>query len=204
MNIYRQSQLYTFLRYCNSVDKKRCILDCGAGGNMPPLGIFKEAGYDTTGIEISERALKMSKDFQDHKKLDLNIIKGDMKNLQFKDESFSFAYSYNTIFHMSREDIIESVKEMKRVVEKDGLIFLNFVSIEDERYEKGEFVREKEYLELEHGEKVLHCYFEENDGEKIFQELNMKIIFKEHRKRRIEESNGKYINLSFIDYIVRK
>ena len=49
--IYRQNQLFTFLLYCNSVEVEKSILDCGAGGMLPPLGIFKAQGYETKGID---------------------------------------------------------------------------------------------------------------------------------------------------------
>lgn len=204
MIIYRQNQLFTFLLYCNGVDAQKTILDCGGGGKLPPLGIFKEAGYQTTGIDISERALEWAEEFQRKNNLDLNIKKGNMMNLEFEDEEFSFAYSYNTIFHMSKDDIISALKEMKRVVKSNGLIFVNFVSTEDERFGKGEKVREKQFLEVEHGEKVLHTYFDENEAEEIFKELGLKLVYKEYRKRKGPKQSGGYINLSFIDYIVEK
>ncbi len=37
--IFRQNQLFTFLLYCNGQALNKTILDCGAGGNLPPLAI---------------------------------------------------------------------------------------------------------------------------------------------------------------------
>jgi hypothetical protein len=33
------------------------VLDCAAGGRVPPLGLFHENGFDTWGIDLSEEAL---------------------------------------------------------------------------------------------------------------------------------------------------
>ena len=49
--IYRQTQLYKFLEYCNKSNMEKKILDCGAGGNMPPLGLFYSEGYETYGFK---------------------------------------------------------------------------------------------------------------------------------------------------------
>ena len=38
--VFRQNQLYTFLLYCNDIEIKKEVLDCGAGGNCPPLAIY--------------------------------------------------------------------------------------------------------------------------------------------------------------------
>ena len=82
--IYRQTQLYKFLEYCNKSNMEKKILDCGAGGNMPPLGLFYSEGYETYGIELSEKQIELSKAFEKEHNMNLNIRQGDIKNLPFK------------------------------------------------------------------------------------------------------------------------
>jgi len=202
--IYRQNQLFTFLLYCNSVGAEKTILDCGAGGMLPPLGIFKDQGYETKGIDNSEKALNFAKQFEEEKGYDLGIQHGDMKKMDFEDESFGFSYSYNTIFHMSKKEIKTALGEMKRVTQHGGLIFVNFVSSQDERCGMGECVGQGEYLELEHGEQVLHSYFEESEAETFFEALDLKVIYKEVRKRKGPKRGGGFVTLGYIDYIVEK
>ncbi|WBW98858.1 class I SAM-dependent methyltransferase [Oceanirhabdus sp. W0125-5] len=202
--IFRQNQLFTFLLYCNGQGLEKNILDCGAGGMLPPLALFKEHGYETTGIDISEKAIERANEFQNEQGINLNITKGDMKALSFDDNSFSFCYSYNTIFHMSKKEIKKSLEEMKRVLVPGGLMFINFVSTADERCGRGEEVGAGEYYEMEHGEKVLHSYFHENEGEEIFEELGLKRIYKEVRKRIGPKRGGGFVTLGYIDYILEK
>lgn len=76
------------------------ILDCGAGGDYPPLAIFSEFGYKTYGIEISDSQIEKAKVFEEQVGLELNISKGDIRELPFEDESISYIYSYNSIFYM--------------------------------------------------------------------------------------------------------
>ncbi len=202
--IFRQNQLFTFLLYCNGQGLEKTILDCGAGGALPPLALFKEHGYETTGIDINEKAVTRAKQFEDEQEIMLNITKGDMRKLAYKDNIFSYCFSYNSIFHMSKEDIKKSLIEMKRVLSPKGLLFVNFVSTEDERCGLGEEVRPGEYYEIERNEKVLHSYFEEIEAEEIFNEIGFKRIYKESRKRIGPKRDGGFITLGYHDYILEK
>ncbi len=202
--IYRQTQLYTFLLYTEGKGLEKKILDCGAGGNCPPLGIFKNHGYETHGVDCSEKALEQAAEFQKKHNLNLNIIEGNMLNLPFKDEEFSYAYSYNSIFHMKKEEIKQSLKELHRVLTKGGYAFINFPSCNDERATQGINVGEGEYLQFEYGENVLHSYFDVNEAEENGFFEGFEVIFKENRIRNGFKQDGAKVTLGFIDYIIEK
>ena len=104
-DIIRQIPLYRFLKYCNETDMEKSVLDCGAGGNCPPLSLFADYGYITKGIELSNKKLEDAEKYEQIKGQNLNIEYGDMRKLKYDNESFSFVYSYNSVFHMSKEDI---------------------------------------------------------------------------------------------------
>ncbi|MBW9146610.1 class I SAM-dependent methyltransferase [Clostridium sp. CM028] len=202
MNIvYRQTELYKFLKHCQDISLEKTVLDCGAGGNCPPLGLFHEFGYETYGIELDDTQVQKSKEFELLHEMILNIAKGDMRHLPFEDNSISFVYSYNSIFHMKKQDIALAVNEIKRVLKPNGLCFINFLSLNNFGFEKGEKAGENEFLEDEDGEKVLHSYFDINEGDQYFSDMN--ILLKENRTlERIYE--GKMITQGYIDYIVKK
>lgn len=202
--IFRQNQLFTFLLYCNSEELDKNILDCGAGGNCPPLAIFAEQGYKTCGIDINEEAIEKAKAFEKEHGLNLNISKGDMRALKYENESFSYLFSYNTIFHMSKEEINQTIGEIKRVLKPKGLAFINFLSTKDFRCGLGEKVAEGEYLQKENGSMILHSYHEEDEAEKYFEQHGLNVVYKELRVRTGPSRNGGKVTLSFIDYIVEK
>lgn len=199
--IYRQTQLYKFLEYCNKSNMEKKILDCGAGGNMPPLGLFYSEGYETYGIELSEKQIELSKAFEKEHNMNLNIRQGDIKNLPFKNNEIPFIYSYGTIFHMSKEDVKNTINEFKRVLKSEALCFVSFLSKEDERYGQGVKLNDDEYIQREYGEDVMHSYFGINECDTYFED--MEIIYKEVRLfERIYE--GKKIRQGYIDYIAQK
>lgn len=199
--VFRQTQLYKFLKYCNENDLDKVVLDCGAGGNCPPLALFAENGYKTLGIELDNDKVDMANDFAKEHGAELNIVQGDMRELPIGDESMSYVFSYNTIFHMEKKDIAKAIKEMKRVLKPGGLCFVNFLTINDFGYGNGKELGKGEYLQEEDGNEVIHTYYEIDEGDSLFND--MEIIFKENRVlERIFE--GEKIRQGYVDYIVRK
>ncbi len=177
-NIIGVTPLYKFLRHCNSSHLEKIILDCGAGGDNPPLQLFYEYGFKTYGIEISQDSLNKAKKFCKENNMKLNILKGDMRRIPFRNETFSFLYSYNTIPLMSKNDVAIAINEIERVLKRNGLCFVNFVSVDDEG--------------------PADSFFEDNEPDKYFN--NFEIIHKEKRIILI----GKKEKQAYIDYIAKK
>jgi ubiquinone/menaquinone biosynthesis C-methylase UbiE len=200
--VFRQSQLFTFLLYCNGAGLEKKVLDCGAGGNCPPLAIFAEHGYKTIGIDNNEKQIELAKDFEQNQDLDLGIVYGDMKHLPYEDNSISFIYSYNSIFHMSKKEIAETLREIRRVLPQGGLTFVNFASENDGRSTVGEKAGDGEYIQIEFGERVLHSFFKENEAEQYFD--GYKLLYKENRVREGYNAKGDSVKMGFIDYILEK
>lgn len=199
--IFKQIPLYRFIMFCNNANMDKSVLDCGAGGDCPPLSLFSEYGYLTHGIEYNTKQLEEANKYADKKGQKLNIEQGDMRKLKFENESFSFVYSYNSVFHMTKEDVSKSIIEMKRVLKQDGLLFVNFLTTSDFRCGQGVDIGENQYEQIEDGSPVIHSYFEEYEPNRYFED--MKILYKENRVlERIYE--GEKIRQGFVDYIVKK
>jgi len=184
--------LYKFLRYCNASPLDKTVLDCGAGGDDPPLQLFYESGYETFGVEVSENPFKQAKRFCREHGMKLNIMEGDMRHLSFKSESFSFVYSFNAIFFMTKKDITISMKEIERVLKPSGLCFVNFVSVDEP--DKGPFC--KPFLGNQR-----FSQHEDDEPDRYFN--NFEII---HKEKRIidKKTDGKRSVQASIDYIAEK
>lgn len=88
-DIISATPLYEFLRQCNATRLKKIILDCGAGSNAdrpPPLFLFYQYGYKTYGIELEKMALANADRFCKKNDIPLNIIRGDMRRIPFKNK----------------------------------------------------------------------------------------------------------------------
>lgn len=177
--------LYGFLKECNESPLEKEILDCGAGGNKPPLALFYEYGYKTYGIDISDEQIELAHTFSEENNIELNIAKGDIRDIPFDEESFSFVYSINTVCHLSKKDTATALKEIKRVLKPHGLCFVNFVSVDDCWYGrghevgKGEFIQEEEWYPGIAKEGHVCSYYEDEEPDKYFSDFE--VIRKEKR-----------------------
>ncbi|MCJ7703108.1 MAG: class I SAM-dependent methyltransferase [Anaerolineales bacterium] len=190
--------LYEFLRQCNASPLTKDVLDCGAGGSQPPLSLFYQYGYKTYGIEITEKSLAEAQMFCAENNMPLDIIRGDMRRIPFPSKSFSFVYSYNAIFFMTKHDIAVSMREITRALKSNGLCYVNFLSVDDaESWEP--FCETAFARELLKSERFAH--FEDNEADVYFEDLE--IVRKE--KRLIDKLwEGRVLKRAEIEYIARK
>ena len=190
--------LYEFLRQCNASPLEKSVLDCGAGGSHPPLSLFCQHDYHTCGVEIAEEALRESKQFCIENDMPLNILGGDMRNLPFREESFSFVYSYNAIDFMTKPDIALAMSEITRVLKSQGLCYVNFLSVDDaESWEP--FCKTGPGVKLLWSEGFSH--FEDSEADVYFEAYT--ILRKE--KRWVEKLwNERILKQADIGYIAKK
>ena len=203
--VIRATPLYKFLRHCNNSPLERTVLDCGAGGDTPPLQVFYEHGYETHGIEISGEALKQAQIFCKKNDMKLILLKADMRMIPFRNDTFSFVYTYNAIHMLSKTDVALTISEIERIVKTNGLCFVNFVSADEpppngaKEISKGEFLKKTPWSGVKCPN--IDSYFEDDEADILFG--NFEVIHKE--KRVIERTTkGKKHLQAYIDYIAKK
>ena len=189
--------LYEFLRRCNASSLEKNVLDCGAGGDEPPLSLFYQYGYRTVGIEIAKGPLEKAHAYCQESGMALNIMPGDMRHIPFFRDTFSHVYSYNAIFFMTKPDIEIAMQEIERVLKPGGLCFVNFTSVEDP--DKRPFSKTAPASDLLKSERF--AQHEDNGADILFQ--GFELLRKE--KRWVEKLHGsKIVKQVTIDYIARK
>jgi ubiquinone/menaquinone biosynthesis C-methylase UbiE len=195
--VIRATPLYEFLRQCNESALPRTVLDCGAGGPHPPLALFHDYGYSTCGIEIQEEALWKAQQYCAEKKVLLNIFRGDMRAIPFGSQTFSFVYSYNAIFFMTKPDIERSVKEIIRVLKPGGLCYVNFKSVDDPD--------DRPFCESAFARHLLHSerFAKHADDEADACFGSLKIVRKEKRREDKVHGTGRLVQV-YIEYIAQK
>ena len=126
------------------------ILDCGAGGQFPPLALFQQQGFETWGIDISSDELEKARQFCIQSGIELNLKQGDMRCIPFEDQSFDFVYEHYSMCHLNKRDTAVAVNEMWRVLKPGGLCFLGVISTDSwphslfgEERDPGEFYGEE-------------------------------------------------------------
>ena len=178
--------LYAFLAFANrtrgesSPQSKTKILDCAAGGETPPLGLFHEYGYETWGIDISPQQIQLAQAFGEKHNMVLNLRVGDMRQLPFDDDTFDCVYEYNSIAHLSKVDTGLAIKEMFRVLKKGGLCFVGFMSLDCWPI-LGRRVNDGEFCLIEGDQEVTHSAYTDNEPDQYF--ASWKILQKEKNTR---------------------
>ncbi len=194
--------IYKFLRLAKwKKPEKGKVLDCGAGGQNPPLALFCKHGYDAYGIDISDNALEEAEDFAARYGQDFKLLKGDMRDLSFDGRFFDLVYSYNSSIHLTKADTKKAVKEMLRVLKKGGLLCINFLWYKNVHPSLGEEKNQGEFWNMEHGEETVHSFFTEEETDQMLE--GTKLIFKEKTQIEVLVRN-EYFRESSFEYIVQK
>jgi len=98
------------------------VLDDGCGNGYGADYLSKTAS-SVTGVDISEDAIGYASN--NYNRSNLIFRQMDSACLQFKDETFDTAVSFEVIEHLSPVDCESYIKEIKRVVKKGGIILIS-------------------------------------------------------------------------------
>jgi len=138
----------------------RSILDCGAGGPVPPVALFAQCGMQAHGIDINEQRLELSRRFCDELGIQAEFRQADMRDLPYGDETFDYVYEHFSMCHLGPEDTSRAIAEMRRVLKPGGLAFLGAISTDSwPMSDYGEEKRPGEFWLVEGGESVCHTAF---------------------------------------------
>jgi ubiquinone/menaquinone biosynthesis C-methylase UbiE len=166
------------------------ILDCGAGGPVPPLAIFSQQGFETWGIDISEKQLNSARDFCQETGVEINLRQGDMRAMPFEEGFFDYVFEQYAMCHLSKVDTQKAVKEMKRVLKPGGMCFLGVISIET--WPRSMFGKEGdpgEFWGEEGGERRRHSLFTNEEADQLV--ADWEVIKKEKQVHYFQSSDHK-------------
>lgn len=105
--------------FLNALDGPR-VLDAGCGPGSD-LSTFVSAGYEVTGIDITQPFLRTA----DTHVPAASLVQGDMRRLPFFDQTFDGVWSSAAYLHIPRADALETLQEFQRVLRSNGVAFLS-------------------------------------------------------------------------------
>jgi ubiquinone/menaquinone biosynthesis C-methylase UbiE len=199
-------EIERFFEFIEKSDLEKKILDCGAGGSRPKIAVFSERGYEAHGVDISDTMIERAKKYADENKLDYKIIKADMRELPYEDESFSFVYSYHTIMHLTKAGSKKAIKEMLRVLKKGGLLYINFQSTDSTFIKDGKDIGDNEMLDIREAgkygfEDTFHSFYNTDEADELFNGL--KLLYKGTSRFEYTHNDEQCHSITF-DYIIQK
>ena len=125
-------------------DSKILDIGCGGGRNIERFaGQISENGR-VVGIDYSEvsveKSTKLNQDAIDAGKV--NVLQGSVSEMPFYDETFDIVTGFETIYFWP--DFIYDLKEVNRVLKKDGLVFFCNEAV----YREGQMEKYDDLVEL--------------------------------------------------------
>jgi len=147
--------------------KKILDLGCGAGRHLVYLS---KCGFEMYGMDISDFGLEEARRRLRQAGLKAELKKSDMTTIPYPDGFFDAVISFWVIYHNALKGMRETVSEVYRVLNKDGLTFLTFQSKRSYKYRRGKKVEKDTFILEEGPEKGIPHHF--SDREEIEELLN--------------------------------
>lgn len=104
--------------------KKGKLLELGCGACRNLL-IFANAGFDCYGIDFSNKMLKQAERYCRKYKFKVKLKRARANKLPFKNNSFDYVLYIGVLHHLNKKERLESLKEIKRVLKKDGEAYIS-------------------------------------------------------------------------------
>lgn len=153
--------------------KRILDLGCGTGRNLVYL---KNKGFMVTGCDVSAEALRISK---------RKVKKGSfahchMSSLPFHDGYFEGIVCNHVLQHGTISEIKKAIKEMYRVLKKDGILLLEVASIKSSKYKNGQEIELRTKINVGGFDgHIPHHFFTKTELQSMFKKF--KIIRLSHK-----------------------
>ena len=158
--------------------RKGRLLDagCGSGKYSVPL---RMRGFDVVGIDVSFNALNMLKESIKAREIDIDIIGANVFQLPFKTGSYDLIWCYGVLQHILSGERECAVREFRRVLRKEGILFMEVFGKDDMRYGGSEV--EPDTFSRNSG--IIYHYYNKNEIEELLNGFSIKIIEIRTKKR---------------------
>jgi ubiquinone/menaquinone biosynthesis C-methylase UbiE len=113
------------------------FLDLGTGPATQALELAKR-GFNVTGSDISENAIKKANESFRNKNPKIKLIKDDILNTRFKENEFDFIFDRGCFHVLPIEKRKTYVNTIKRILDEKGMLFIKCFS-EKETFKDGPF-----------------------------------------------------------------
>jgi ubiquinone/menaquinone biosynthesis C-methylase UbiE len=170
-----------FLNFPESNKKNILEIGVGLGADHQKIAM---SGLKMYGIDLTERAIKYTKERLDLFSLESELLVSDAENLPFDNDKFDYVYSWGVIHHSP--NTTKAVKEIYRVLKKDGeariMIYHKYSFVGFMLWFRYGFLRFKPFMTLNE----IYAKYLESPGTKAYSYKEAKILFSDFKTLSID------------------
>lgn len=149
-------------------------LGCGTGRNAIYMA---NRGLQVMATDISCKGLEITEKRARQLGLSIETAQHDIRCIPFQDGSFDAVLCSWVSGHGTLNDIKQQAAEMLRVTKQEGMIFVDYPSVEDANYGVGREIEKNTFLDNMLGEeKIPHHYSDRKELELIYAEYQHTIL----------------------------
>ena len=166
---------------------------CGSGKYAIPLTM---RGFDVAAFDVSNMGLKMAHDRCISRNLDIDLLAANVYQIPFKNDSFDIVWCYGVLQHLLSNEREYAVSEFRRVLKKDGILFIEVFGEDDMRYGGNEV----EYNTFSRENGIVYHYFNKNEIAGLLKDFS-NCIFESRKEKRFD---GGYYTRHMISAAAKK
>ena len=170
---------YYLLSKWKSENKKE-FLDLGCGLGRHSI-LFGQNDFNVSCFDISEEAVRRTKEWAESLELKFDYKVGDMIELPYEDNSIDCILCRNVISHTDTEGMKKIIKELKRVLRKNGECYLTLGSKDTWGFKQEDWplIDPNTRLRMEEGPEyeVPHFYADYDLIEELFSDFDILDIY---------------------------
>ena len=159
---------------------KKDFLDLGCGLGRHAI-LFGKHGFNVYCNDISEDSIKKTEKWAKEEGLEFDYKVGDMLDLPYENEQFDCMLGYNVITHTDTEGIKKVIKEIHRVLRKNGECYVTLCSKDTWGFKRTDWpsVDENTKLLMDEGPeyKVPHFYADYGLVKELFKDFEIIKIY---------------------------
>ncbi|WP_411965390.1 class I SAM-dependent methyltransferase [Haloferax sp. YSMS24] len=106
------------------------VLDVGCGPGVDSA-TFSDAGLDVVGFDLTPPFVAVARENVP----DARFVRGDMRQLPFRDGAFDGVWACASFLHVPRRDAPDTLREFGRVLDDDGVVSLSVKRGEESGYD---------------------------------------------------------------------
>jgi cyclopropane fatty-acyl-phospholipid synthase-like methyltransferase len=163
------------------------ILDLGCGTGRH-LVYFAEKGFEVYGLDVAPEGIKIAKNWLKEKNLNCDLTLQKMEDtFPYQNSFFDAVISIQAMHHHTMKKIKFIVKEINRVIKRNGILFITVPILHKSHNDKGNWKLKKiekgTFLPLSGPEKGLpHHFFTEHEIHKVFRRFSIDKLYLDRTK----------------------